>query len=384
MKHLKLFREFVEFPYEKISDTQYEFYDNDGNQYKVNFDGEFEQIWVEDENDRLNPIESGKTYDLEFVTGDNDFLKLTNAGNPFSISNLIFGKILKDFISSKNPDTINIEPTPPEDEASRYDKKKHSKYYLYLRTLNREFKNSDWKIIKLEYNSEYEDVKRILLVNTQSDFWKKNLDNLLNSLSDKINELKVTSRTSSSGRTKEVDVILDEPSSSRTLSSSILLRKKLKEEELESELGDIMDITSVKSSPKRKVSLHKIKPQIVRQHERRMDKLLMLINNMNFLKDQLEENGVLKCEYCGTGPLYIYDPFTKDEYQQEDENEYIRHTNFRWNGATCDHKDPRSKGGHVFDYDNLAVCCRKCNLKKGNKSYANWLEILKNKKLKEE
>ena len=63
MKHLKLFREFAEFPYEKISDTQYEFYDNDGNQYKVNFDGEFEQIWVEDENDRLNPIESGKTYD---------------------------------------------------------------------------------------------------------------------------------------------------------------------------------------------------------------------------------------------------------------------------------------------------------------------------------
>lgn len=45
---------------------------------------------------------------------------------------------------------------------------------------------------------------------------------------------------------------------------------------------------------------------------------------------------------------------------------------------TIDHKVPLGRGGqHV--YGNLAVCCEKCNILKGNMTDAEYLEYLKSR-----
>jgi 5-methylcytosine-specific restriction endonuclease McrA len=62
------------------------------------------------------------------------------------------------------------------------------------------------------------------------------------------------------------------------------------------------------------------------------------------------ERGILTCEYCGMEGLHIITEGVPACLQ-----------------ATLDHVRPRSKGGAEFDINNLAVACRPCNAKKGDK-----------------
>lgn len=183
---------------------------------------------------------------------------------------------------------------------------------------------------------------------------------------DFINEelQKIVSK-SGSGKTKYIDTIFDEPSSSKSPASGILLRKQLSDQEfddLKSILSDEI-VGSFKKDKKGKLS--------------KVDKFKITLNNLKFLKDKAKK-GDLYCEYCNKGPLVIYD-FNPDNI----DSVQINNPKFRFNtkfnekdGATCDHREPVSKGGDKFDYSNLAVSCYPCNKRKGNISYSEWLRRL--------
>jgi hypothetical protein len=156
---------------------------------------------------------------------------------------------------------------------------------------------------------------------------------------------------SNTGRTKIVHNILDDPSNQKSYSSGILLRDKLRDQEFK----DIMsDNDFDKMSKKERSRIRSIK---------HADGIKKSLNNLKFLEDQERLKGDLRCEYCNKGPLKIYkfDPFSK-----------VRQRFDPINGATCDHREPTSKGGDPFDYKNLAVCCYGCNQKKGNMSWEDW------------
>jgi hypothetical protein len=164
-----IYEEFNNLKYEKVSKNTYQFNDMSGNDYQVQFHGPHNDF---------DGVETGVTYDLDFFTQEKDYKKLTNAGVPFSVSNLIFDTILKDFIKGKRIDTICIFPTEPTEGVKRYDKKLFTKYYLYLRTLNQKFDLPGWKVIPIEREKFGEEEKLIILINNQSDFWKENISNL--------------------------------------------------------------------------------------------------------------------------------------------------------------------------------------------------------------
>ena len=164
-----------------------------------------------------------------------------------------------------------------------------------------------------------------------------------------INELVLTSRKSKIH--KEIDTILDEPYTSKSLSSGLLLKNKLREEES----GDL-------------------KPWVARLFRNKQKKLSIVLNNLKFLKDELKK-GELRCAYCDKGPLVIYDTFSK----AGNDEEYLKfssNSGNKANGATCDHKHPISKGGKTHDYENLCVCCRRCNSLKGSMDYDVWLQFM--------
>lgn len=62
-----------------------------------------------------------------------------------------------------------------------------------------------------------------------------------------------------------------------------------------------------------------------------------------------EEQGSLKCVYCGQDHLEKVTDGVEPRYQ-----------------ATLDHVMPRARGGAEFDEDNLVVACRPCNEKKAD------------------
>jgi 5-methylcytosine-specific restriction endonuclease McrA len=176
---------------------------------------------------------------------------------------------------------------------------------------------------------------------------------------------KIISGRSDSGKTKYIDTIFSEPSSSKSSSSGILLRKQLRDQEFD----DLKNILSdeIENSFNKKGKSRSSKEE----------KFRITLNNLKFLKDKAKE-GELHCEYCGKGPLVIYDfnPENIDSIK-------ISNPKFRFNtkfnekdGATCDHREPVSKGGDKFDYSNLAVSCYPCNKRKGNITYIEWLKRL--------
>lgn len=181
---------------------------------------------------------------------------------------------------------------------------------------------------------------------------------------DHINEVnRVINGVSRTGKSKSIDVIWDDPTNDKSLSSGILLKKKLKDEELK----DLINILSDdRFSPKSKDKIKKISTK--------SNKLAVAINNLQFLKDKQEE-GELKCEYCDKGPLIIYDFKVKMDKKMDPSIRFNRTFNPR-NGATCDHKIPQSKGGDKFNYDNLAVCCYYCNQRKKNMDYNEWTKLI--------
>ena len=179
------------------------------------------------------------------------------------------------------------------------------------------------------------------------------------------------SSSTSSGKTKFIDKIWSDPLSAKSQSSSVLLRnklKKLEDDEIRNVLGKIPDwaLRKIKSNPEK------------------YEKIKVTLNNLEFLKNKLKELGELYCEYCNKGPLVIYD-FSASSLIDSLESPNMRiNTKFNPNdGATCDHKQPQSKGGDKFNYSNLAVCCHRCNRKKGNIDYNDWIDFLKSDKGKD-
>lgn len=334
-----LFEEFGGYEFSKINNTEYRFNDTKENEYKVFFDGPYPDY---------EKVETGVTYELEFITKEKDYKILTNAGEPFSVSNFIIGTILKDFIRNNIVDTVVIYPTDVYEDVPRSADKSNSRYKLYLRSANNFFKGTNWEVLSIDNN--------VLLIDKNSHFWKRNILKTKEKL-ESLNELKITSNKSSSGRTIELDNILDIPNSNKTLSSRILLRKRLLDEEAFSNDKEIP------FGLKREIHAAYLK----------YPHLSVDINNINFLKDTLKEKKVLRCEYCNKGPLVIYDTF----FIKKEDTEYIKYTKFNnLDGATCDHKQPISKGGDKYLYTNLSVCCSRCNKIKKDMSYADWMDNL--------
>lgn len=183
---------------------------------------------------------------------------------------------------------------------------------------------------------------------------------------------KVVSKRSDSGKTKWVDTILDDPTSPKSLSSGILLKRDLGKEEFD----DLKRITGLQDYEVRDIARGKK----LSKGDKRLEDLKITLNNLQFLKDKHKELGELYCEYCNKGPLVIYDinPSESDLEKYSKDKSFRFNTEFsKSNGATADHKQPKSKGGDKFSYDNLAVCCYNCNRKKGNMDWDSWKKLMK-------
>jgi hypothetical protein len=78
-----------------------------------------------------------------------------------------------------------------------------------------------------------------------------------------------------------------------------------------------------------------------------------------FFNRRFLEKSDLICHYCKTPNLLLQEPYKKKKNV--------------WNLATIDHKIPLVEEPDWFDASNLLVCCNKCNNKKGNMSYKEFL-----------
>lgn len=203
----------------------------------------------------------------------------------------------------------------------------------------------------------------LVIIGIDKDHRTPRLEKRIYSYSQFINEeLKDINTNISGGRFKEIDKIYnDEDAHVKSKASGILLKDKLRKEEMDS------IITALEQGAKPSDFNTKNDPKLQR--------ILVLMNNLKFLKDKLKEDGRLQCEYCGKGPLIIYD-VVASKFKNLIDNPYYRlNQDFdaEW-GATCDHKDPQSLGGDKFDYNNLAVCCYRCNQRKRSMPYKQWME----------
>ena len=130
-----------------------------------------------------------------------------------------------------------------------------------------------------------------------------------------------------SGSTIFMHSIFMEPSSSKCFSSLLLLTNLYKE----------------------------LDPDEIEKRERRF-RLIAL--SRGFLSSVLAKEGHLKCTYC-----------PKDNLQIEFEGMKVPKNIM----ATTDHIVAISKGGAIYDYENLCVACAKCNNKKGDKDLQTFL-----------
>jgi hypothetical protein len=164
--------------------------------------------------------------------------------------------------------------------------------------------------------------------------------------------------TSRSGATRTGDVIhTDEPKSAKSPSSGILLRDELLRKESKDFMKELIQ-----------------NPYTTYTKNKTQEDIKQLYINQLFLENQDEP---LRCEYCGKGPLVIY-KVSNEELEKMLIDITYQPTKFKkYNGATVDHKVPRSSGGEKYDTTNMAVACYSCNQRKGNMDYDEWLEILK-------
>lgn len=133
MRYLKLFEE-LQLKFEKVNGVYY-FKDTKGNEYRVYFIGPLTDSQLEDSH-----LTKKQTFDLEFITQDNDYTSLTGTGTPFSISNFIFGDILEDFVTS-NPECERIV-------VSSLDRQRSA---LYLRSIKNSIHRINFEIEFLDY-----------------------------------------------------------------------------------------------------------------------------------------------------------------------------------------------------------------------------------------
>lgn len=168
-------------------------------------------------------------------------------------------------------------------------------------------------------------------------------------------------KSSNSGSTKQNDTILDNPSNNQSLSSLLLLNNKLRKEEYKQLIKDL----------ELRVSKGFIRKLLNSDFsEGHIQKVILSLNNNQFLYDK-EKIGDLVCEYCGKTPLFRNRVNLLDIMKLKIPMR-VSHNLI----ATCDHKEPKSKGGDVYAYSNLAICCHKCNTLKGDMSYADWQYLM--------
>lgn len=136
MRYIKLFEELnIEFTEDK---GVYYFTDSNQNSYRVYFSGPLSTK----ELSSLG-LSYKTTFELEFLTQHNDYTHMTSAGQPFSVSNLIFDNILKDFLKKNNQcERLLIESL---------DSKRKS---LYLRSIKKVLKDINFEIEYLDYPEE--------------------------------------------------------------------------------------------------------------------------------------------------------------------------------------------------------------------------------------
>lgn len=90
----------------------------------------------------------------------------------------------------------------------------------------------------------------------------------------------------------------------------------------------------------------------VPKNTKKAGKFKQMLFNTKFLQFMIKEYGELHCEYCGKKNLRLY------------HWKYDKVKNYN-DMATVDHFLPRATYPELAkDYDNLKVCCHKCNQKK--------------------
>lgn len=138
-------------------------------------------------------------------------------------------------------------------------------------------------------------------------------------------------KSSSSGRTKEIEIVyFDENLSSKSRAAYILLKDELRFQDV-----DYIETLSFRSEE--------------------------IEFSRNYLTKEKELNGDLVCSYCGRPHLEIeYEGMLIPERKK----------------ATVDHIVPVSKGGDKFSPKNIRVACSPCNTKKGDKDVNIFLDIL--------
>lgn len=103
----------------------------------------------------------------------------------------------------------------------------------------------------------------------------------------------------------------------------------------------------------------KLDEDYLKPYQERMKRIQF---SRDFLTKKQEELGTLSCAYCPKTDLVI-------EYEGMRVQNKMK--------ATIDHVVPISKGGPIYDENNIVVCCGTCNNKKDDKSVEQFLATRK-------
>ena len=185
-------------------------------------------------------------------------------------------------------------------------------------------------------------------------------------------ELRIIRNQSRKGNTREIDIVEGDPTSAKSPSSSILLNNKLGEEEFQNFMKNKENRDKIKLS-----DLGGVKKLNLHRKEYSME---VRNNNQKFIQKEIERLGKdnIYCEYCGEGPLYLSKP---DPDMYDSKRKSVLNLVSKNQLITVDHKIPIDMNGPIFNFNNLSICCHRCNQQKGNMSYEVWMKYLQSKNL---